>query len=118
MLAPQYSSTWWSWWKALQPAWRALSLSQDLRATGDFDWRQTDKGSRNGIFSVIVALGWWLLGVKNGSGAVDGCVTAMTDVAWVLDQMITSKVLQTVALGPLGKRLRGNDNVGRVKAKK
>lgn len=120
MLTPQYSSMWWSWWKTLQPAWRALSLTQDLRGTRGFDWSQTRKGSQNGLFTVILTLGWWLLGIKNGSGSgMEGCMAAVNDVAWVLDQMIAAEnLVQTATSSPLGKRPRGKNDTGHTKAKK
>lgn len=72
------------------------------------------------MFTVILTLGWWLLGVQNGGGSgTEGCVSAMADVAWVLEQMIDAEnVVQPVALSPLGKRARKPNDTGNTKAKK
>ncbi|KZP18046.1 hypothetical protein FIBSPDRAFT_671037, partial [Athelia psychrophila] len=55
-----YSILWWLWWRSLQPAWRAETLSRDLRGKGQFTWQETRKGSSSGFFLVILSLGWWL----------------------------------------------------------
>lgn len=115
LIAPQFSSAWWAWWKAMQPAWRSKTLSQDLRSTGDFDWSATYKGSQNGLFGVLLALGWWVLGVQNGSGAgAEGYAGAISDVSWVIVQMIG----WDVASPSLGKRPRGQTDASRMDPKK
>ncbi|KZP04965.1 hypothetical protein FIBSPDRAFT_673419, partial [Athelia psychrophila] len=58
-VAEDYSTSWWLWWKSLQPSWRSDTLSRDLRATGVFNWSETLKGSQNGFFLLIASLGWW-----------------------------------------------------------
>lgn len=100
LIAPQFSSSWWLWWKALQPSWRSDSLSQDLRSVPVFDWSQTRKGSQNSLFTVILVLGWWILGVQNGSGAGREQYTrAMSDVSWAINQMTFSMPLPSLGRG-------------------
>lgn len=95
-----YSTSWWLWWRAIQPAWRGAALSRDLRLTGEFNWNETRKGSSNGFFLVILSLGLWLSGDKKGKGKGKwGCSDAMKDVEWVLDQMVVSCKDTALALG-------------------
>ncbi|KZP28681.1 hypothetical protein FIBSPDRAFT_669240, partial [Athelia psychrophila] len=78
-VAEDYSTSWWLWWKSLQPSWRANTFSRDLRGTGTFDWNETRKGSQNGFFLVILSLGWWFKGEKGRWW----CADAIKDVEWV-----------------------------------
>lgn len=48
---------------------------------------------RNRFYTIILALGWWLLGRHNDNGCgTDMCQKALEDVSWVLDQMLASDV--------------------------
>ncbi|KAF7978594.1 hypothetical protein HWV62_45316 [Athelia sp. TMB] len=90
--AEDYSMSWWLWWRSLQPAWRrrTATLSLDLRGTGAYTWDETRKGSISGFFVVLVSLGIWLHGLRNDKGSKWWCGSAMNDVEWVLNQMLTS----------------------------
>lgn len=80
-IVDKYAADWWSWWKNLQPKWRKTNLSWEV-LTGGSDWGNTRKGSQNGCFIVILALGWWFLGVHNNDGCgINNCEHALTDVA-------------------------------------
>lgn len=75
---------------SLQPSWRGTDHTVLLRKApkGEIDWSATRKGGQNGFFIILLALGWWFLGVKhNDSRGVDDCVHALDDVTWVLQQM-------------------------------
>ncbi|KZP13251.1 hypothetical protein FIBSPDRAFT_666950, partial [Athelia psychrophila] len=78
-----YSTSWWLWWRSLQPTWRAQNLSQDLRNTGEFTWKETRKGSPSGFFLVILSLGWWHHGLRDDRGGEWQCGDAMREVEWV-----------------------------------
>ncbi|KZP10427.1 hypothetical protein FIBSPDRAFT_698212, partial [Athelia psychrophila] len=83
-----YSISWWLWWRSLQPTWRVVSLSRNLRdSTGEFTWQETRKGSASGFYLVILSLGWWRQGLGEDREAEWWCGDAMKDVEWVLDQM-------------------------------
>ncbi|KAF7982531.1 hypothetical protein HWV62_28154 [Athelia sp. TMB] len=103
-----YSTSWWLWWRSLQPEWRRLDLSCDLRGHGgsDWNWDESRKGSQNGFSIVILSLGWWFAGLKTAKGKW-GCGSAMKDVEWVLDQMLASSASAT-----LGKRTHGDASSG------
>ncbi|KAF7976044.1 hypothetical protein HWV62_7950 [Athelia sp. TMB] len=101
-IAQDYSTSWWLWWRAMQPAWRAESLSQDLRGTGDFNWGETRKGTQNGFFLMVLSVGLWLRG--RGKGRDEWrCGDALREVHWVIGQMLNSGNSPT-----LGKRGRNN----------
>ena len=59
------------------------------------DWSVIEKRTANGFFVVILALGWWALGVKHagidtGNG-VDDLMNAIDDTTWVLEQITLSR---------------------------
>lgn len=105
-----YSTSWWLWWKSLQPTWRAETLSRDFRGVGDYDWDELRKGTQNGYFVLILSLGLWLRGLQNkGEKGRWPCGDAMREVEWVLDQMIASGQVLSMSLGkrPLDDESRG-----------
>ncbi|KIM73704.1 hypothetical protein PILCRDRAFT_15000 [Piloderma croceum F 1598] len=88
-----FSRSWWLWWAGLQPSWRGNEPTSILCTvpTGAVDWSGTRKGSSNGFFVIILALGWWFLGAKNNNGRnISNCGHALDDVIWVLEQMVGS----------------------------
>lgn len=85
-----YSMAWWAWWKHLKPEGLKTCLSRDA-SHGTYDWGATWKGSQNGFYIVVLALGWWFLGAHNNNGhGINGCERALDEVLWTLDQMIVS----------------------------
>lgn len=90
-IVQDYSTSWWLWWRSLQPTWRAATLTRDLRGTGDYKWDMLRKGTQNGFFVIILSLGLWLRGLHNDAEKGQWpCGDAMGEVEWVLDQMLTS----------------------------
>lgn len=108
-IVQDYSTSWWIWWKSMQPSWRANNLSRDLRGTaGDYNWDNLRKETQNGFFVVILSLGLWLRGLKNnGENGQWPCGDAMRDVEWVLGQMLTSG-----EAAALGKRALSSGSAG------
>lgn len=101
-----YSTSWWLWWKSLQPTWRAETLSRDFRGVGDYDWDELRKGTQNGFFVLILSLGLWLRGLQNKEEKGRWpCGDAISEVEWVLDQMIASGQLLSTSLGPAKRPL-------------
>lgn len=45
------------------------------------------KGGPNGLFVVLLALGWWCHAVIIHEQSLDGCERALSDVQWTLNQM-------------------------------
>lgn len=110
-VAEDYSTSWWLWWKSLQPSWRSDTLSRDLRATGVFNWSETLKGSQNGFFLLIASLGWWFKGERG----MWWCGDAIKDVEWVLDQMIMGA--DSTSLGKRGRGIHGPPASKRAKVR-
>lgn len=77
------------WWNGFQPSWRHLpdgTLSQDV-PSGE-KWGSVRKGGSAGLYTVIIAISWWVAAVNAESGAEDGGLwTAVDDITWVLNQL-------------------------------
>lgn len=69
----------------------------------DGDWSSLMKGSNNGFFMILVALGWWAQGAQFAGRDIKAWVYASADVMWVLDQV--RMVAET------RKRARDDDDV-------
>lgn len=112
---PEFSTGWWMWWRNLQPSWRlgnGNSLSR--QAPSDPSWSATEKGTANGFFMIVLALGWWALGLKY----LDDSLTAdyndfslaLGDTVWVLGQMRLTSTSR--------KRVRENNDNGNIANKR
>lgn len=53
----------------------------------DAAWPEAMKGSNNGFYIVLVALGWWAQGAKFAGQDMKAWDQATADVTWVLDQL-------------------------------
>jgi hypothetical protein len=92
-----------AWWAALQPTWRVLvngSYSRDVPA--EELWSHLQKGGSAGIYSVVMALSWWIRAAGNESTAQDCLWSTIDDVYWVLLQQLAN-------LKPSRKRSRSED---------
>jgi hypothetical protein len=78
------------WWVKMQPSWRGgESLVKTLPE--DADWEPVNRGGSNGLSVVIMALSWWVAATKNGGDGSDGKLhTAISDMTWVLSQLIAA----------------------------
>lgn len=56
-------------------------------APDDGEWPEVLKGSNNGFFMVVIALGWWAQGVKFAELDMNAWDQATADATWVVDQM-------------------------------
>lgn len=109
-----YSTSWWLWWRSLQPSWRTSTLSRDLRSTGDYNWDHLRKGTQNGFFVVIMSIGLWLGGMDNNMERGRWpCGDAMREVEWVLDQMVMHEERTSLA-----KRGGDDNSKGAPKSKR
>ena len=71
----------------MQPTWRRVvdgSLAKDK--PDDEKWEGLMKGGTAGIYTVVVALSWWIKALDNVADGGDALV-AVRDVTWVLDQV-------------------------------
>ena len=59
--ADEFGSSFMAWWIAIKPDWR---LSDDVTFIYDVpngeDWRQLHKGRSAGLYTIVVALSWWV----------------------------------------------------------
>lgn len=89
-----FVSRWKLWWKELQPTWRNMDEWPPTRTsdTAENDWSVLSQGGCNGLYLVVVSLGWWLVAAAkagNEASAVYQEVTnAVMDVEWVFDQIL------------------------------
>jgi hypothetical protein len=77
------------WWKGLQPSWRDQgdgNLSRDI-PTGE-NWVLLRKGGTAGIYTVIIALSWWIKDQATQRDA-DSWIF-VNDLTWVIHQMFVT----------------------------
>ena len=75
------------WWKALQPAWRISSAEEPAVGQGVGGWEELRKPGLNGLLSLLAALFFWGLHVRDSnvdrihwSVAVDDCLVAIREI--------------------------------------
>jgi len=100
-----------AWWIAIQPKWRiADDGSFNYEVPKDEDWSVLHKGGMAGLYTVVVALSWWVrvLTPEMPSFRAWG---AVRDVQWVIDQI-------SMKFAPPRKKRRGEDLGPSGKSKK
>lgn len=83
-----FEDEWLAWWSATQPAWRESSNWPFKRGDAvGCDWGDLPEGGKDGLFLIVISLGWWLL-ARNPSedSEVD---EAIKDVTWVIDNLVS-----------------------------
>lgn len=87
MDSDKYGSSFMAWWIAIQPAWRiADDGSFNYDAPMDEDWSVLNKGGRAGLYTVVVALSWWIRALTPEITQFRAW-GAVRDVQWVIDQI-------------------------------
>ena len=97
-----FATQWEEWYMHLQPDWclnapsedadiSGISLSQDPpEDTIILDWQDIKKGSQNGLFLLLLSLGWWGLGTSDqGEDALSWWAYAFNDLRWVLEFLVS-----------------------------
>ncbi|KAJ6558621.1 hypothetical protein DFH09DRAFT_922363 [Mycena vulgaris] len=81
-----FGEVWGSWWKGLQPAWRAHGVRQTglMYAKTVADWGQLRCPGPNGLFVVVLGLYWWGREKKMSRLSRDAWVDGVADEKWVL----------------------------------
>jgi len=85
----KFQADWVAWWSVTQPQWRQTSSwpFEQGDAAGR-DWGTLLNGGKDGLFLVVVSLGWW---INARDPAVDSRVDdAVADVTWVLDNLVST----------------------------
>lgn len=84
-----YGKTWLKWWTVIQPDWRDVGswpFPQDAEEIEG--WGKLLYGGKDGIFVVVMSLGWWTHAEKpSGDSILDD---AIDDVSWVLRYLTSS----------------------------
>jgi len=80
-----------AWWIALQPEWRiADDGSFNYETPTDEDWHVLHKGGKTGLYTVVVALLWWVGAFKLTLEIPSfHAWTVVHDVQWVINQIYT-----------------------------
>ncbi|KAI5999681.1 hypothetical protein EDD15DRAFT_2160530 [Pisolithus albus] len=91
----KFSTTFWTWWCELQPAWRKTLMPETAKfvpalRTVAGEWKELDKPGLNGFLSVITALKWWGAEIDIGDAQSTLWNVAVSDVSWVMEQLIES----------------------------
>ncbi|KAF9784043.1 hypothetical protein BJ322DRAFT_977808, partial [Thelephora terrestris] len=86
--AKDFEDMWVLWWSAIQPKWRDTQswpfVQEDAAGRG---WGSLHKGGKDGLFLIIVSLGWWIHARDpSETSKVDD---AISDVAWVVNNLIS-----------------------------
>ncbi|KAJ2911921.1 hypothetical protein MD484_g8491, partial [Candolleomyces efflorescens] len=80
-----------AWWKSNQPSWRIEGvdgmnpLGFKRTAAPDADWTTLSRGGTAGIYTVVMALSWWIS--RAGSEWSEELAAFVDDLAWVLGEM-------------------------------
>lgn len=85
----RYSSDWWKWWAELQPSSRSAEnpLLMPRKPPDDGNWPEVMKGTNNGFYMLLVALGWWAQSLQYAGLDMKAWVQATADVLWAVDQI-------------------------------
>ncbi|KAF8335187.1 hypothetical protein F5887DRAFT_1079268 [Amanita rubescens] len=104
--AQSYGATFMEWWKALQPSWRTRDNGVlSYKVPADENWSVLGKGGSAGIYTVVVALSWWMVASSPAdSDSTSPVWAAVYDVQWVINQI----VMKTISTGK-GKKRTGNE---------
>jgi hypothetical protein len=90
-----YTAAWQAWWMHLQPDSRKQSVVPAAKRPlqeGE-SWHRTCIAGPNGIFMVVLTLGWWLLKL-DGNAEDKDLMGALEDVEWVISAMTVVSVAQ------------------------
>jgi hypothetical protein len=112
--AEKYGSSFMAWWIALQPEWRLQDNgSFNYEAPKDEDWSALHKGGKAGLYTVVVALSWWVRALTAEIPSFRAW-TAVRDVQWVINE-ISTKLTTTP---PAGKKRQLEESAPSGKSKR
>jgi hypothetical protein len=84
----KFEDMWVQWWTAAQPEWRDTSCWPFSQGEVAGDWGRLLGGGKNGLFLVVMSLGWW---TNSRDPAVASRLdAAIRDVCWVTKQLVAS----------------------------
>lgn len=83
-----FKEKWIRWWSAIQPTWRNTSSWPFVQEdpTEDQDWGSLPNGGKDGLFLIVVSLGWWIYARPQDDDDIED---AVRDVTWVFKRLIS-----------------------------
>lgn len=82
-----FEKKWKDWWSAIQPKWRDTKRWPYPKDAVEEDWGELPNGGKDGLFVVMVSLGWWIHVGKQKPGRDTKISDAVADVAWVINNL-------------------------------
>lgn len=83
-----YGKQWVEWWKNVQPGWRDVEDWPNQPAgANEKDWGCLPSGGKDGLFIVMVSLGWWILAQAPSKNQL--LIDSIDDVTWVVNNLIS-----------------------------
>lgn len=76
-----------NWWIVLQPSCRGSDWPLRREVGDDQDWSELTKGGKNGFKMILVAMNWWLRGVRSES-ETNQALSVLEDIVYVLEKMV------------------------------
>lgn len=97
-----FADSWEEWYISLQPKWRIPDSDGNIDIeslivdpptdTQTSDWLALRKGSQNGIFLLILTLGWWGLGASDqGDKELTRWASAFDDLRFVMEFLLNEE---------------------------
>jgi len=111
---------WISWWTALQPEWRiAYDWPFPQHVSVDDSWDNLLIGGKDGLFIVIMSLGWWCIedAKSEGDGRASQLKAAISDVSWVLSHLVSAFSADELTFYPSSSPTRSSSPVPQVTKK-
>lgn len=88
----EFGEAWWKWWIGLQPDWREGS-ELVMEPPEEFDWGELEKGGPNGLFLLLLSLGWWGAGAQGEAEEhAEACAQAYESFNWALSHILATRV--------------------------
>ncbi|KAI9064963.1 hypothetical protein FKP32DRAFT_1568831, partial [Trametes sanguinea] len=105
------------WWSTLQPQARGVTSDGHHKRPAPplpvEEWEGLRKGGPNGLFLVLLALGWWITAARGQRVEYDGAFKVVEDFIWVLENLIIADAAgsERDGSGPGENDKDGNKNI-------
>ncbi|KAL1940993.1 hypothetical protein VTO73DRAFT_7629 [Trametes versicolor] len=85
----KYGATWKLWWATLQPSARSKNSDGKFsrKRLNQGVWASLMQGGSNGVFLVLVSLGWWIRAAGDDTADMQDALEMADDVVWVFSQI-------------------------------
>ena len=82
-----FEAEWVKWWSAAQPSWRDTGSWPFKRVGAAGDWGKIPNGGKDGLYLVMVSLGWWINAHDPSKESM--LDDAIADVTFVVDSLVS-----------------------------